>query len=94
VVEDASVAPHLTSAAPPAFLAYGALDTLVEAATQGLPLALAWAGARGELNREPAWTRGVWYEPDEESGHNLTLEMSHSTTMELWLRLVLTGALR
>ena len=94
VVKDASVATHLTSAAPPAFLEYGALDTLVVPATQGLPLALAWTAARGELGKEPLFTRGVWYEPDEDAGHNLTLATSHSTTMELWLRFVLAGALR
>jgi acetyl esterase/lipase len=62
VVKDASVATHLTSAAPPAFLEYGAFDTLVVPATQGLPLALEWTAARGELSKEPLFTRGVWYE--------------------------------
>jgi acetyl esterase/lipase len=90
----ASIAPHLTANAPPAYLAYGAQDTLVPPSTQGTPLAIAWAGARGELDKTPAWTRGVWYELEDNSNHTFTLANSNYKTMELWVKWVLDGTLR
>jgi acetyl esterase/lipase len=46
----ASVAPYVSAASPPAFLAYGALDPLVPAATHGAPLASWWKAAIGDAN--------------------------------------------
>ena len=42
IVRAASVAPYVDSTDPPIFLAYGALDSLVAAGTQGEPLARLW----------------------------------------------------
>jgi acetyl esterase/lipase len=94
LVAAASIAPHLDAQAPPAYLAYGVQDTLVSAATQGTPLAEAWAGARGDLARSPEFTRGVWYELEDNANHTFTLANSNYRTMELWLKWVLDGTLR
>jgi len=92
LVRDASVAPHLGSSAPPAFLIYGSQDTLVRPSTQGLPLAGAWALARGDDTRPPA-ARGVWYE-EADDGHNVSQASIDMGALEQWLTEVLAGRLR
>jgi len=87
----ASVAAHLTPAAPPAFLVYGKKDTLVPPATQGTPLAAAWARARGDIGRA-AGDRGVWYEIADD-GHNVSQATINMTDLERWLSAVLSGRL-
>jgi acetyl esterase/lipase len=88
----ASVAPHLTTSAPPAFLVYGKQDTLVRPSTQGVPLAAAWARARDDVRRSPA-DRGVWYE-EADDGHNVSQTTVNVTELEQWLSRVLAGSLR
>jgi acetyl esterase/lipase len=83
-VRAASVATHLGPQAPPAFLAYGRLDTLVVAQTQGLPLADAWAEARHS-------GAAVWYE-DADDGHNLSAATINMAALDQWLDAVLAGA--
>jgi hypothetical protein len=68
--------------APPAYLAYGLRDTLVPAATQGIPLALRWAAVRGEMLGAPG--ADVVLELAD-AGHNLDLSNFDHTTMEAWL---------
>lgn len=87
----ASIAPRLTRAAPPAFLAYGAKDSLVTVRSQGRPLALAWAAARGEL-RKPEPERAVWYDESPQGGHNPSPATVNTTLLEAWLTRVLSGA--
>jgi len=89
-VRAASPASYLGSDAPPAYLAYGLTDTLVPAATQGIPLALQWAAARGETLTDPG--ADVVLELAH-AGHNLDLTNFDHTTMEAWLDAV-TGAPR
>ncbi len=92
-MRDASIAPHLTASAPPAYLAYGQQDTLVLPSTQGTPLALQWAHVRGDLAM-PVWpTRGFWYEDEANADHNFYLWNSNYKTMELWVKFVVAGAL-
>jgi acetyl esterase/lipase len=88
----ASIAPHLTAAAPPAFLVFGKHDTLVPPATQGAPLAEAWAAVRGDGGRAAA-DRGVWYEVAND-GHNVSQATINMTALERWLTAVFTGRLR
>ena len=61
----ASVAPYVDPADPPIFLAYGGQDGLVVAATQGRPLADAWARVH------PGNAGAVWYRELAQAGHNL-----------------------
>jgi acetyl esterase/lipase len=89
----ASVVPHLTPVAPPAYFAYGEQDALVVAATQGAPLAAAWAAARGE-QAGPIEARGVRYEQAAGAEHNLDLGNSDFRAMEAWARAVLAGRLQ
>ncbi len=93
VVADASVPPHVTAAAPPAFLVYGKQDVLVRTTSQGRPLAGAWAAARGDAAREPAGLWGVWYE-EANDGHNISQSTIDMTALESWLSAVLDGRLR
>jgi acetyl esterase/lipase len=88
----ASIAPHLGTSAPPAFLVYGKHDTLVPPSTQGSPLAAAWAAARGDIQRDPG-ARGVWYEIAND-GHNVSQASIDMTALEQWLSEVLSGKLR
>lgn len=90
----ASIAGYLAPGIPPAYLAYGAQDTLVPAETQGFPLARQWAAARGESNLDPAFARGTWYEEAPDAGHNFDVDNSSTATMALWLTLVFTHVLR
>jgi acetyl esterase/lipase len=89
----ASVATHLTAAAPPAYLAYGEQDSLVVPATQGAPLAAAWASQRGDLSRPDPQLRGVWYEQQANAGHDFDLHNSDYLAMERWVTTVASGAL-
>jgi acetyl esterase/lipase len=91
-LRDASIAPHLTSSAPPAFLVYGLHDTLVPPSTQGRPLAAAWVAARGDAARPPDG-RGVWYE-EADDGHNISQASIDVGALEQWLTEVLTGRLK
>ena len=89
-LEAASPTTYLGTGAPPAYLAYGLTDTLVPAATQGIPLAVQWAAARGETLTDPG--ADVVLELAH-AGHNLDLTNFDHTTMEAWLDAV-TGAPR
>jgi len=91
-LHEASIAPHLTSSAPPAFLVYGIHDTLVPPSTQGRPLAAAWVAARGDAARPPDG-RGVWYE-EADDGHNVSQASIDVAALEQWLTEVLTGRLK
>jgi hypothetical protein len=61
----ASVAPYVTAASPPIFLAYGGVDNLVVPSTQGAPLARAWIQAH---HGDP---RSAVYEVVPTGGHNI-----------------------
>src|SRR5262249_20715660 len=91
-VADASVATHLHGRPPPAFLAYGDEDGLVVPATQGAPLAEAWARQRGETTTTPQ-RGGVWYEARRDAGHNFDAT-TDGGLVSLWLLQVLDGSLR
>lgn len=62
-------------ALPPAFFAYGGLDTLVRPDTQGWPMFQAWTNAAG--------ASATWLDVPDNSGHNLP-EMSHQA-LAAWL---------
>jgi|1186.fasta_scaffold05734_3 acetyl esterase/lipase len=85
-VTAATVATHLDADAPPAFLAYGATDGLVVAATQGAPLAAAWTHARAD--QDPTWHHGVEYQRAT-SGHNLDSTSLDVDAMQTWIADVL-----
>jgi hypothetical protein len=59
------VAPYISAASPPIFLAYGAADNLVVPFTQGAPLARAWVQAH---HGNP---RSAVYEVVPGGGHNI-----------------------
>jgi acetyl esterase/lipase len=61
----ASVAPYVSAASPPIFMAYGAVDNLVVPSTQGAPLAHAWAESH---HGDP---RSAVYEVVPGAGHNI-----------------------
>ena len=88
-VDDATVVTHLAVRPPPAFFAYGERDQLVVAATQGAPLAHAWARHRGEADVGG----GVWYDQRADADHNFTRELDGGL-LALWLYQVLDGTLR
>ncbi|MFN8027005.1 MAG: alpha/beta hydrolase [Acidimicrobiia bacterium] len=78
---EASPATHLGAGAPPAYLVYGANDTLAPAATQGVPIALRWAAARGD-------TLGVGSAVQlhvVDAGHNLDRDHVDLAALEEWL---------
>ncbi len=87
-IEAASVAPHVGDDAPPAFLAYGLQDSLVTAATQGVPLALAWANARDLGGRTPI--NAVELEQTG-CGHNMEASDLDMTAMEAWIDTVIAN---
>ena len=62
---------------PPAYLGYGALDTLVPVWSQATPLHDAWAQTAGSGE--------VWLDVPPSAGHNLTHELN-ATAFYLWLR--------
>jgi len=93
-VAAASVITHLGSAAPPAYLAYGEQDSLVLPATQGAPLAEAWASQRGDLAQPDPSLRGVWYEQQANADHTFDRGNSDYLTMERWVRSVVAGRLK
>jgi acetyl esterase/lipase len=64
-LREASVAPYVSAASPPIFMAYGAKDNLVVPATQGAPLVHAWVQAH---HGDP---RSVVYEVVPGGGHNI-----------------------
>jgi acetyl esterase/lipase len=68
VLETASVIPYVDPTDPPIFLAYGADDTLVVAATQGETLARVWSQAHHDD------TSSVSYDLVEGAGHTLPFE--------------------
>ncbi len=88
-VAAASVAPHLGADAPPAFLAYGLQDGLVVPATQGIPLAAAWANARDTAGA-PITAPGVELE-QADCGHNVEASNLDMTAMEAWIDAVIAN---
>jgi hypothetical protein len=90
-VAAASIAPHLDADAPPAFLAYGATDSLVVSTTQGLPLAQAWTRARGDSDPEPTWTHGVTFQQTA-GGHNTNSTELNVDEMQTWIAAVILSA--
>jgi acetyl esterase/lipase len=85
----ASVAPHIGADVPPAFLAYGVEDSLVTPATQGAPLAAAWADARAAA-RAPLTAQGVEFE-QVDCGHNVEASNLDMTAMEAWIDAVIAN---
>ena len=85
-LRQASVAPYVSAASPPIFMAYGADDTLVVPATQGAPLAAVWAQAHGG---DP---QSVVYEVVAGAGHNLTAANLDMTALDTFLDRAVTGA--
>ena len=83
-VETASVATHLDADAPPAFFAYGTADGLVVPATQGIPLADAWAAARGDAIPPTLWTGSVVYDLTAH-GHTIDDSAVDLVSMDSWL---------
>jgi acetyl esterase/lipase len=61
----ASVAPYISAASPPIFMAYGAVDNLVVPSTQGTPLARTWVQVH---HGDP---RSAVYEVVPGGGHNI-----------------------
>jgi acetyl esterase/lipase len=86
---EASVASHLTAAAPPAYLAYGEQDNLSVPKTQGAPLAFAWMLARGDQHQADPSFRAVQYEQQPRVGHNFSVRNSNHGALEGWLNSVL-----
>ena len=80
----ASVATHLDSSAPPAFLAYGTHDGLVQPATQGIPLAAAWANARDVTGDTPLASSGVALVLAD-TEHNIDASTLDMSAMEAWI---------
>lgn len=76
---------------PPAYLAYGGLDTLVSPTGQGRPLADRMRAARGDTARGP-WEQSVFYDEVDTQGHNLDHSGINVRYLELWLDLLVTGA--
>ncbi len=88
----ASPVSYLDAGDPPAYLIYGSRDGLVVPATQGTPLAYAWARARNDFARPPA-ERGVRYEITS-GDHNITPDIQNVRALEQWLDGVLAGRIR
>ncbi len=88
----ASPVSYLDAGDPPAYLIYGSRDGLVVPATQGTPLAYAWARARNDFARPPA-QRGVRYEITS-GDHNITPDIQNVRALEQWLDGVLAGTIR
>ncbi len=83
----ASVTTYLDRTDPPAYFAYGALDSLVVPASQGAPVAKAWANAKGDPN-------SVWYDLVERAGHNLDPSLVNMRALEKFLDNVVSGTLK
>jgi acetyl esterase/lipase len=81
----ASVAPYVSNAAPPIFMAYGGTDTLVPPATQAVPLARLWAAHRG--------TNAVWLEIMPREGHNVGVDQLNNTALDQFLDGVVRGSI-
>lgn len=82
----ASVAPYVSDAAPPIFMAYGGTDQLVPPATQAVPLARLWAAHRG--------TNAVWLEILPREGHNVTVDQFNNAALDRFLDGVVRGSIR
>jgi hypothetical protein len=74
----------------PAFLAYSVQDSLVAPATQGIPLALAWADARQVSGRTPITAQDVELE-QAVCGHNMEAANLDMTAMEAWIDTILAN---
>ena len=61
---------------PPAYFAYGGLDTLVLISTQGLPEINAWAPASG--------TNQTWYDLPPQGTHNID-DNVNDLALDYWL---------
>jgi acetyl esterase/lipase len=90
-VETASVATHLDAGAPPAFFAYGTADGLVVPATQGIPLADAWAEARGDASPPTRWTGSVVYDQTAD-GHTIDNSAVDQVALDSWLDATISAA--
>ena len=75
----ASVAPYVGPTSPPIFMAYGGADTLVVPATQGQPLATAWAAAH------PGDPHAVVYDLVPDGGHNLSVAQLDMPALDQFL---------
>ena len=62
-------------------------------ATQGAPLADAWARQRGEAAVTGPQREGTWYEELADVGHNVSYEIDLHLVVS-WLSLVIDGSLR
>lgn len=77
---DASPSTHLTAAAPPVYLAVGALDTLVPPKENLVALAAAWTAA--------TTARRVWVDLIDDQGHNIDVAGINVTALDEFLALV------
>ena len=84
-VAAASVVQQLDASDPPAFLAYGAQDNLVVAATQGVPLARKWAAARGGVDPSAPWFNDVFYEQAGADHNGINAATLNVRSMETWI---------
>jgi acetyl esterase/lipase len=79
LLRTASVAPYLSANSPPIFMAYGADDNLVVAATQGAPLARAWVQAHhGDAG-------SATYEVVPGAGHNIGADQIDMIKLDTFL---------
>jgi acetyl esterase/lipase len=83
----ANVAPFLTPAIPPGYFAFGVQDTLVVPATQGAPLAAAWANTKGV-------DTGAFYDLVENGGHNLDQSVINMRALEMFLDAIVAGSIQ
>ena len=81
----ASVLPYLDASDPLAYLAYGGVDPVVRADTQGVPLGLAWFAAKGFVHNR------VWFDLAEQTGHDLDGRHLHVAALEAFLDLLVRG---
>jgi hypothetical protein len=88
---EASVGTYVSHASPPAFLAYGALDGLVPAATHGGPLALQWAVAKGVA---PSAESNVVYDLVPNQGHEVDGNGIDRVALDRFVDDVLTARVR
>jgi acetyl esterase/lipase len=81
----ASLGTYVSPASPPAFFAYGAQDPLVQATTQGAPIAAQWAAATGASN--------VVYDIVADEGHDIDAGGIDMVALDAFLDGVLAGRL-
>ncbi len=82
----ASVASYVDSSSPPIFMAYGGLDTLVVAATQGRPLADLWVRAHAGK------ASSAVYDLIPNAGHNLSVGDINMRSLDEFLDRAIGGA--